>query len=51
MLLKIVLILMTVLLAYMVHLILVVMDKIDRLVRATTHLLNQIDKERTESRK
>lgn len=49
--LKIVLILMTVLLAYMVHLILVVMDKIDRLVRATTYLLNQIDKERVERRK
>ena len=51
MLLKIVLILMTVLLAYMVYLILVVMDKIDRLVLSPTHLLNQIDKERTERRK
>lgn len=49
MLLKIVLILMTVLLAYMVHLIFVVMDKIERLVRGITHLLKQIDKERMES--
>ena len=51
MLLKIVLILMTVLLAYMVHLILVVMDKMDHLVRAITYLLKQKDKERVESRK
>lgn len=51
MLLKIILILMTVVLAYTVHLIFVVMNKIDRLVLGTTHLLNQIDKERVESKK
>lgn len=51
MLFKIVLILMTVVLAYTVHLIFVVMNKIDRLVLVTTHLLNQIDKERVESKK
>ena len=51
MLLKIVLILMTLLLAYMVHLILVVMDKMDHLVRGITHLLKQIDKERVKCRK